>query len=179
MVVDSPFGIANGTANGRLTKGGVANAQDPRLCRRAAQIQADAVEVGIGGADVLVELILDSRCCTSCVSQRLLPLISGFYPRKATLVSCNRSRWRRSAPACRGDIIWPTVPQGGMGFGRGPLPLPLPPPGLRPRAFGLRAGGGGETKGGGGHSSQGSRPREGVKKSEGRSVAVLSERRCI
>ena len=50
MVLHGPLGVARGTAYGWLPKGRVAHAQHPKLSGQAIQIQADAVEVGIGGA---------------------------------------------------------------------------------------------------------------------------------
>src|SRR5690242_5383203 len=45
---DSP--MSSGTANGWLAEGGVTHAKDSKLGRQAIQVQADAVEVDIGGA---------------------------------------------------------------------------------------------------------------------------------
>ena len=50
MVLHGPLGVASGTANGWLTKAGVTDTEYPKLGGQAIQIQADAVEVGIGGA---------------------------------------------------------------------------------------------------------------------------------
>ena len=50
VVLNGPSGVASGTAYGWLAKGGVAHTEHAKLGRQAIQIQADAVEVGIGGA---------------------------------------------------------------------------------------------------------------------------------
>lgn len=50
MVVDSPPGVASGTANGGCPKGGVAHTEHQKLGGQAIQVEADAVEVGVGGA---------------------------------------------------------------------------------------------------------------------------------
>jgi len=50
VVLDGPFGVSGGTANGWCPKRGVAHTEHPKLGRQTIKIQADAVEVGTGGA---------------------------------------------------------------------------------------------------------------------------------
>ena len=50
VVLDGPFGVASGTANGWCPERGVTDTQHAKLSWQSIQIQADAVEVGIGGA---------------------------------------------------------------------------------------------------------------------------------
>ena len=49
MVVHCPLGVPSGTANAGRPKRGVTHAQHSKLGRQAVQVQADTVEVGIGG----------------------------------------------------------------------------------------------------------------------------------
>src|SRR5579864_5892271 len=49
VVVDCPLGITRGAANAWRSEGGVAHTQHAKFGGEAAQVQADAVEVGIGG----------------------------------------------------------------------------------------------------------------------------------
>lgn len=49
VVFYSPLHEARGSANGRLAEGGVSDAEHAELSGQAIQVQADAVEVGIGG----------------------------------------------------------------------------------------------------------------------------------
>ena len=49
MVLDGPLHEARGRADGRLAEGGVAHTQHAKFGGQAIQVQADAVEVGIGG----------------------------------------------------------------------------------------------------------------------------------
>ncbi len=44
MILDSPFGVAGGTANGWLAKGGVTHTEHPKLGGQAIQVKADAVD---------------------------------------------------------------------------------------------------------------------------------------
>ena len=50
VVLDRESDITSGTANSRLSEGGVADAEHTELSGQAIQVQADAVEVRIGGA---------------------------------------------------------------------------------------------------------------------------------
>jgi len=50
MVLDRESDITGGTANSRLSEGGVAHTQHAKLGGQATQVQADAVKVGIEGA---------------------------------------------------------------------------------------------------------------------------------
>ena len=50
VVLNGKSNVPCGRANGRLAKGRVAHAKHTKLGREAIQVQADAVEVRIGGA---------------------------------------------------------------------------------------------------------------------------------
>ena len=50
VVVDCPLGITRGTANGWRSECGVADAEHAELGGQPIQIQADPVEVRVGGA---------------------------------------------------------------------------------------------------------------------------------
>jgi len=50
VVLDGPLGVPSSAANGWLAEGGVVHTRHSELGRQAIQVQADAVEVGIGGA---------------------------------------------------------------------------------------------------------------------------------